>query len=154
MIEWIEMKKCQRLLQVKRERHCMHFQLGSLLLSEVFVRWNKAAFPLGIRINCGLANRPVSLVYKLVGNNSICLKTQNIWGMLPERVTYLFFFGFFFLWFAPSSQKKTSWICQIQKQNKTKNPSVLPWHTCVRGNGCHEEKEKFSDFQQHIFQMY
>lgn len=69
---------------LKTERHCMHFQPGRLLLGKYSLRWNKAAFPLGIHINCGLANRPVSLAYKLVGNNSTCLKTQNIWGMLHE----------------------------------------------------------------------
>lgn len=153
MIEWIEMKKCQRLLQVKRERHCMHFQLGRLPLSEVFLRWNKAAFPLGIRINCGLANRPVSLVYKLVGNNSICLKNQNIWGMLPERVTY-FYFIFFPCGLHPAPRKPPGSAKYKNKTKQDKKPSVLPWHTCVRGNGCREEKEKFSDFQQHIFQMY
>jgi hypothetical protein len=62
---------------LKTERHCTHFQLWSCCLGSIL--WHEAKLPskpLGIHINCGLANRPVSLAHKLVGNNSTCLKNQ------------------------------------------------------------------------------
>lgn len=143
MIEWIEMKKCQRLLQVKRERDiaCI-FSWGGCCSAKCSLRWNKAAFPLGIHINCGLANRPVSLVYKLVGNNSTCLKNQNIWGMLPAMVTYLFFCGLH-----PAPRKPPGSV-------NTNNTLCSALTYLVRGNGCPQDRSKSSHFQQHVFQMY
>lgn len=118
---------------LKTERHCVHFQPGRLLPGKYSLRWNKAAFPLGIHINCGLANRPVSLAYKLVGNNSTCLKKQSIWGMLPELTMTAF---------------------AVLRAQLHKNTPCSPHHTCLRCDSGHQDKHNVVFFLNYSFKLF